>query len=182
MDTQEFTPQQYRKFNGQSIMLALQNMGGSATADDLADHIGTMIDQPQHIVKQEVRLVLRRGISNGFFQRRGKNYFLFSEGSAYQLDGSRKRKAKFTVPLQTDGGSSSSKKIRTSSQNDDDDGSVTKLEITGQTIQGLQEIIAKANEETQKATILASKAAKRAKLASTKIQKIVENGGNLSDE
>lgn len=176
MDTLEFTPQQYRKFNGQSIMLALQNMGGSATADDLADHIGALIDQPQHIVKQEVRLVLRRGISNGFFQRRGKKYFLFSEGSAYQLDGSRKRKVNFAVPLQTDGGGSNSKKIRTSSQNDDDE-NVTKLGINEQTIQGLHEIIAKANEETQQATILATKAAKRAKLASTKIQKIVENDG-----
>lgn len=163
MDQQEFTPQQYKKYNGQSIMLALENMGGSATADDLAEHIGVSIDQPQDIVKAEVRQVLRRGISNGFFHRRGKKYFLFN-GETYETDSRRKRKADPSLQYQTD---SSGKRNRLTSPND-----------KGETIEGLQEIILKANEETQAATILATRAAERAKLASQKILKIVENEGS----
>lgn len=178
MEREEFTPQQYRKFNGQSIMLALQNMGGSATADDLAEHIGALIDLPQHIVKPEVSQVLRRGVSNGFFQRQGKKYFLFNEASSYQVDSSRKRRVKNELSLQTDG---SSKRIRFSPPNDYDEGG-TNLELKEQSIEGLQEIIAKANEDTKKATILANNAAKRAKLASMKIQELVENEDSISDE
>lgn len=172
MEQPEFTPQQYRKFNGQSIMLALEAMGGSASADDLATHIGASIDQPQHIVKSEVTQVLRRGISSGFFQRRGKQYFLFNnESITYQVDGKkRKRKAHTALQLETDG-----KRIRLESDSDDDDDSDIQ---SAQTIEGLRNIIAKANEKTQRATVLATKAAERAKLASMKIQEIVENEQN----
>lgn len=168
MDQKEFTPQQYKKFNGQSIMLALDAMGGSATAEDLATHIGVMIEQPQDIVKAEVQQVLRRGISNGFFQRRGKTYCLFNGDSGYQVDGKTpKRKVE---KLETDG---DTKKVRFSTPNDD---------LDEQTIERLQEIIAKANEETRKASILASEAAERAKLASMKILEMVDNEDSEQDE
>ncbi len=177
---QEFTPQQYRKFNGQSIMMALDAMGGSATADHLAEHIGNMIDQPQHLVKPEVSQVLRRGISNGFFQRRGKEYFLFNKDRTYEVDGKKRKRKIINLPfeLQTDG----RRKIIRLSRNSDDEDSDSKLDLKEQTIDGLQEIIAKANEDTRKATILATKAAKRAKLASTKIQEIVDSGGDERDD
>lgn len=174
MDQQEFTPQQYKKYNGQSIMLALENMGGSATADDLAEHIGVSINQPQHIVKAEVMQVLRRGISNGFFQRRGKSYFLFN-GETYEEDNSRKRKSDSSLQYQTDGGR---KRKHFTPLNDEQ----LKSDLEEHSIEGLQEIIAKANEETQIAAILATKAAERAKLASMKILEMVENQGSGSDE
>lgn len=176
MNSQEFTPQQYRKFNGQSIMLALESLGGSATADTLAEHIATMIDQPQDIVKAEVSIVLRRGISNGFFQRRGKEYFLFSESSLYDVDGG-KRKRKSRNGMQTDGGR---KRVRFSHQDEDDD--ELKSQLDRQSISGLQEIIAKANDDTKEATILATTAAKRAKLASMKILEIVESEDNMQND
>lgn len=167
MSHEKFTPQQYRKFNGQSIMLALETMGGSATSDDLTEHIATEIDQPKEIVKPEVNQVLRRGIANGFFQRRGTKYSLFNEGNLIEVDGS-KRKRK-TVLLQTDG---SGKRIRFSRPADDDDD--LRSELDGENMGGLQQIIAKANEETQNAAMVASRAAKRAKFASIKIQEMIK--------
>lgn len=174
MESQEFTRQQYRKFNGQSIMLALSTMGGLATADELAEHIGSSIDQPSHIVKPEVSQVLRRGISNGFFQRRGKKYCLYNEGSTYQVDS---RKRKLNLIMETDGG-----KKRSRVRNDDNDDEKLQSEADEETIEGLQEIISKANEETHKAAILATRAAERAKSAIMKIQEITRETDGASDE
>lgn len=177
---QEFTPQQYRNFNGQSIMLALETMGGSATADDLAQHIGVLIEQPQQLVKPEVMQVLRRGISNGFFQRKGRHYFLVHQDIAYQVDSKRKQKAHLpTHPIATNG---SRKRIRFSPRNaHEKETELDKDELEEQSIAGLLEIILKENEETQRATVLATNAAKRAKLASTKIQEIIDNEGVESE-
>lgn len=179
MDSQEFTPQQYRKFNGQSIMLALDALGRSASADDLAKYIGDLIDQPQDAVKAEVSQVLRRGISNGFFQRRGKKYCLFNEGSACDVDsGSRKRKPDLSLQMVTDG---RNKKVRLSRPRDNDESDV-QSELSGETIDDLQGIIAKANKDTQRATVLASEAAKRAKSAATRIEEMVGNESSSQDD
>lgn len=152
-------------------MLALSALGGSASAEDLAKYIGDLTDHPQDVVKVEVSNVLRRGIANGFFQRRGKKYFLFNEGSVCEVDSSvRKRKTDQSPQMETDGGG---KKIRLSSHNDESD---------VQSIDDLQQIIAKAIEDTQKATVLAAAAGKRAQLASMKIQEIAGCECNAEDE
>lgn len=172
---EEFTPQQHKKFNGQSVMLALETMGGSASVDDLTRHIGILIDQTEDLVKPEVKKVLRRGITNGFLQRRGKNYFLYNQNNAFEVDSKPKRKRKVeassSLILKKDG----KKTVSLSAHNVLDNIEDLEKELEEQSIERLQEIILKANEEKQKATILATKAENLSKLASTRIQKIIDD-------
>lgn len=179
---EEFTPQQHKKFNGQSVMLALESMGGSATVDDLTKHIGVLIEQSDDLVKPEVKKVLRRGITNGFLQRRGKNYFLFNQSNAYEVDSKPKRKRKADSSPSLTLTKDNNKIIRSLPLNLLDNVDNMEKEIDEQSIEGLQEIILKANEETQKATVLATRAAKLSKLASTKIQKIIDDEDSNADD
>lgn len=72
----KLTPQQYRKYNGQSIMSALSSMGNKGTLDDLSKHIAESINQPEEYVRSEVSNVLERGLNDGFLLKQGQYYVL----------------------------------------------------------------------------------------------------------
>lgn len=72
----ELTPQQYKKYNGQSIMSAFISMGNKATLDDLTQHIARSIQQPEEYVRNEVNNVLDRGLKDGFLLKHEKYYVL----------------------------------------------------------------------------------------------------------
>lgn len=87
MDNAEnkLTPQQYRKYNGQSIMAAFKSMGNRATLDDLSACIARSIQQPEDYVRNEVENVLNRGVDEGFLLKRDHLYVLVGS-SDYQID------------------------------------------------------------------------------------------------
>lgn len=87
MDKREnkFTPQQYKKYNGQSIMAAFKSMGDRATVDDISGCIARTIHQPEECIREEVANVLNRGVSDGFLLKREQYYILVNKDT-YQTD------------------------------------------------------------------------------------------------
>lgn len=81
-----FTPQQYRKYNGQSVFRALSAMGNEASADELADFISEDIGARQEVILPEVKSVLQRGISNGFLKRNRKLYSFITDEHIMEVD------------------------------------------------------------------------------------------------
>lgn len=96
----KYSEEESRKYNGQTVMSVLAHLGAAATAEKICDEIVYMIEQPKEVVEPEVRRILRRGITNGFLVKFGKNYLLSGEGNAidskrktYKKIGSRVRKS-----------------------------------------------------------------------------------------
>lgn len=81
----ELTPQQYKKYNGQSIMSALSSMGKKATLEELSKHIAQLTNQAEEYVRTEVLNVLDRGLNDGFLLKHGQFYVLPSEGD-FEVD------------------------------------------------------------------------------------------------
>lgn len=81
----ELTPQQYKKYNGQSIMLAFKSLSNEATLDDLSQYIAQSIGKTEELVRGEVINVLNRGIDDGFILKRGEHYVLAGKDD-YQMD------------------------------------------------------------------------------------------------
>lgn len=81
-----YTVQQYKKFNGQTIMKALQLMNYSATTKKLAKHIAASIDQREEAVIDTVKMVLSNAVANGFLVHRGSSYRLPSTAYTTQTD------------------------------------------------------------------------------------------------
>lgn len=73
-NSNEYTPQQYKKYNGHSVFKALNAIGNEASAEELANFISKDIGKRQETILPEVKHVLRRAISNGFLLRNGKLY------------------------------------------------------------------------------------------------------------
>lgn len=90
MDLTEYTPQQYRKYNGQAVMKAIESMGYQATANKIAKAIGTAIKQPEEVVLEQVKEVLKFAVANGFLVTRGKSYLLPGVAFSIQTDGRRR--------------------------------------------------------------------------------------------
>lgn len=89
----DYTPQQYRKYNGQMVFKALRAIGSEVSADDLASYISKHIGEREEIVLPEIKQVLRRGIVNGFLVRNGTNYSLVGEEEGgMQVDSGPSRK------------------------------------------------------------------------------------------
>lgn len=86
----EFTDEQYKKFNGQCVMSVLNSMGDVASADQICDRISCLMHQPKELIKTEVKSVLRRGVTNGFLVRFGKNYLLSGQDDVDEIDNDRK--------------------------------------------------------------------------------------------
>lgn len=82
----DFTPQQYRKYNGQSVFKALSAIGTEASADELANFISEDIGANKRVILPEIRNVLRRGITNGFLQRNGEYYSFITDDYEMQVD------------------------------------------------------------------------------------------------
>lgn len=82
---EKLTPQQYRKYNGQSIMAAFKSMGNRATVDDLSACIARSIQQPEEYVREEVVRVLNRAVDDGFLLKREQYYILVGKDD-YQTD------------------------------------------------------------------------------------------------
>lgn len=76
MDNPNYTWQQYKKFNGQTVMKALQSMNYHATTDKLTKYIASCIDQREEDIKDTVKRVLSNAVANGFLVTRGKSYVL----------------------------------------------------------------------------------------------------------
>lgn len=81
----ELTPQQYKKYNGQSIMTAFKSVGNKATLDDLSKFIARSINQPEEYLRNEVMNVLDRGVDDGFLLKCGQHYLLGGKDD-YQID------------------------------------------------------------------------------------------------
>lgn len=79
-----------RMYNGLTVMTILTKLGQAATAEKICDEIVHMTDQPKDVVEPEVRSILRRGITNGFLVRFGKNYLLSGQNDVVQVDSKRK--------------------------------------------------------------------------------------------
>ncbi len=91
-NSDEYTPQQYRKYNGQSVFKALSAIGNEASADELANFISQDIGKSEDAILPEVKQVLRRGISNGFLVRSGQFYSFISDDQVMQVDSASKRR------------------------------------------------------------------------------------------
>lgn len=92
-NSNDYTPQQYRKYNGQSVLKALRSIGKDATADELANYISQDINEEEDTILPEIKNVLRRGITSGFLQRHGIHYSLVGEEDNIQVDGAPKRRS-----------------------------------------------------------------------------------------
>lgn len=85
----KYTPQQYTKFNGQTVMKALQSMDYQATSNKLSKYIATNTNQRLEDVHDTVKRVLRSAVANGFLITRGKSYRLPSAAYTLYMDGKR---------------------------------------------------------------------------------------------
>lgn len=90
-NSDQYTPQQYRKYNGQSVFKALTAIGNEASADEVANFISQDIGEREEIILPEVKQVLRRGITNGFLVRNGKFYSFVGDDVNMQTDSARRR-------------------------------------------------------------------------------------------
>lgn len=96
-NSEEYTSQQYRKYNGQTVFKALSAMGNEGSAEDLATFISEDIGMDQGEILPEIKQVLRRGVSNGFLERKGHSYRFYHE--EIQTDSGRRRKRnRVTLP------------------------------------------------------------------------------------
>lgn len=93
-NSNEYTPQQYRKYNGQTVFKALSAMGNVATAEELADFISQDIGLREDTILSEIKLVLRRGITNGFLERKGNIYSAIRGDVNMEMDSAPRRKAR----------------------------------------------------------------------------------------
>lgn len=89
-NSNEYTPQQYKKYNGHSVFKALNAIGNEASADELASFISKDIGKRQEAILPEVKQVLRRAISNGFLLRKGKLYSFI--GDDMHIDSAQRRR------------------------------------------------------------------------------------------
>lgn len=90
MDLAKYTPQQFRKYNGQVVMKAIESMGYQATANKLAKSIAAATNQSEEVVLEPVKEVLKYAVANGFLVARGKSYALPGVGFSIQMDGRRR--------------------------------------------------------------------------------------------
>lgn len=87
----EYSEEENRMNNGHIVMSVLANLGDAASAEKICDEIVYMSDQPREIIEPEVKRILRRGISNGFLVKFGKNYLLSGEYKAVEVDSKRNK-------------------------------------------------------------------------------------------
>ncbi|KAG4079097.1 hypothetical protein HA402_001068 [Bradysia odoriphaga] len=90
MESPKYTVQQYKKFNGQTVMKALQSMNYNATTNKLAKHIAACNNKREEDIKSTVKRVLSDAVANGFLITRGQSYRLPTPTFIVQTD-SRKR-------------------------------------------------------------------------------------------
>lgn len=100
--TNQFTPQQYIRYNGQSVSKSLNAIGNEASADELANFISQDIGQKAEEILHEVKKVLRRGVANGFLERNGEYYSFIGNAPEVHVDSDKRR-----------GNHSSNRKIKT---------------------------------------------------------------------
>lgn len=79
-----------RIYNGLTVMTILTKLGNAATAENISEEISRITDQPMDVIEPEVKSILRRGISNGFLVKFGKNYLLSGQDQVVQVDSKRK--------------------------------------------------------------------------------------------
>lgn len=91
MEKPKYTLQQYKKFNGQTVMKALQTMNYHATTNKLAKYIAASIQQPEEDIKDTVKRVLQSAVANGFLVTRGSSYQLPGEVYTIQTDSPKPR-------------------------------------------------------------------------------------------
>lgn len=99
MDLAKYTPQQFRKYNGQVVMKTIESMGYQATANKLAKSIAAATNQSEEVVLEPVKEVLKYAVANGFLVTRGKSYSLPGIAFSIQTDGRRRvaRKARKVI-------------------------------------------------------------------------------------
>lgn len=85
----DYSEEENRMYNGQTIMSVLSNFGNAATADRICDEIVHISDQPRKVIEPEVKRILRRGITNGFLVKFGKNYLLSGDEKPVEVDSKR---------------------------------------------------------------------------------------------
>lgn len=88
----DYTPQQYKKYNGQSVFKALSAIGTEASADELANFISQDIGESETIILPEIKQVLRRGILNGFLVRNGIYYSFIGDELVMQVDSAKRQR------------------------------------------------------------------------------------------
>lgn len=87
----EYSDEENRKNNGKTVMSVLSHLGDAATADKICDEIVDLIHKPKEFVEPEVKRILRRGVSQGFLVKFGKNYLLSGrEDITEEVDSKRK--------------------------------------------------------------------------------------------
>lgn len=85
----QYTDEESIKYNGQTVSSVLTHLGDAATAEKICEEIAYLSKQSIAVVEPEVKRILRRGISNGFLVKFGKNYLLSGAGSP-EVDSKRK--------------------------------------------------------------------------------------------
>lgn len=86
----EYTDDEHKMYNGQTVMSVLSNLGNAATSERICDEIGFLSRQAKEVVEPEVKRILRRGIANGFLVKFGRNYLLAGEHTTIEVDSKRK--------------------------------------------------------------------------------------------
>ncbi|KAG4070470.1 hypothetical protein HA402_005702 [Bradysia odoriphaga] len=86
----EYTDEDHKMHNGQTVISVLSYLGNAATSDRICDEISYLSSQTKETVEPEVKRILRRGISNGFLVKFGKHYLLSSENTTVEVDSKRK--------------------------------------------------------------------------------------------
>lgn len=90
MEPHKYTAQQYKKFNGQTVMKALQSMNYKGTTNKLAKFIAASNNKREEDIRDTVKRVLSDAVANGFLVTRGSSYQLPTPTFTVQVD-SRKR-------------------------------------------------------------------------------------------
>lgn len=86
----EYSEEESRKLNGQTVMAVLSHLGDAGTADKICNQIAGMVNERKDVVEPEVKRILRRGVSNGFLVKFGKNYLLSGKDDTVEVDSKRR--------------------------------------------------------------------------------------------
>lgn len=94
--------------DGESVFEALLQLGGKASFPEVVEKIAKSISQPEHIIKSDVKQVLRTSVMNGYLVRHGKDYLLSRSCRTWYTCDSAKRSSPSSEKKKEDVGTTAS--------------------------------------------------------------------------
>lgn len=86
----EYSQEECKRYNGQTVMSILTSLGDAATANQICNVIAHKVNLSKEDIETEVKRVLRRGISHGFLVKFGKNYLVSGKDNSFEIENKRK--------------------------------------------------------------------------------------------